>query len=122
MNRRIGGPAFLVFTAAVVIAANAFAGGPKAVTFLAAVSAAGGALWSAIQRAESEQALRKKSEEIASLSHRIAATVTGGDSWGYLTLSAGQGLLTVVHEGHFPLYDVTADVADLDKSDKLGTA
>lgn len=69
-----------------------------------------------------EQELRAKSDEIASLSRTIAASVTGGDSFCYLDLGLGDGmintpLLTLVHQGKYPLYDVGIRIVDLEKLD-----
>ena len=110
MRRYIGGPALVVFAAAVASATNAFVGGPEAVYFVAAVVAAAGAVWMAIQGAQSERELR--------------AAVTGGDSWCYLVLGGLSGggnsaLFTAVHQGDCPLYDVSARIVDLDKFDLI---
>jgi hypothetical protein len=102
-----------VFAAAVTSGANAYLGGPNEIILLAAVIGAAGALWAAVQAAA-------KSEEIASLHRRVAETVTGGDAWCHIVLSPtgrNDAVLTVVHQGEYPLYDVTARVVDLDEFD-----
>jgi hypothetical protein len=73
-----------------------------------------------VEQARSERELRAKSEEIAELNRTIAASVTGGDSFCYLDLdpySATSSLLTLTHQGKFPLYDISIRVVDLQKFD-----
>lgn len=124
MTRFIGGPAAVVLVAAVAIAANAFAGGPATVTFAFAIVGAAGAFWSVMQGALWERELRKKSDEIAELNRRTAASVTGGDSWCYLALDGqlddgNSGTLVLVHQGEYPLYDVSIRIVDLDKFEQI---
>jgi hypothetical protein len=62
--------------------------------------------------------IAKKSEEIADLNKRIAALVTGGDSFCYLWLGnidskSNLAILCSFQEGKFPIYDVDARVVDL---------
>ncbi len=83
-----------------------------------------GALWASQQKATFEQALRIKSEEIATLNKEIVKTVTGGDSFCYLTIgsldtNSNVGLLTVVHQGDYPIYDVNARLVDLQEFEKI---
>ena len=108
--RYVRGPAVVVLVAAVASAVNAFADGPKALYLGAALIAAAGAFWVAIEQASWE--------------HELQATVTGGDSWCYLTLggltgSGNRASVTVVHQGRYPLYDVSARIVDLDKFDLI---
>lgn len=88
--------------------------GPWTVVFLGALVAAIGGWWSALrqeglrteaaeQRVKFEQELRVKSDEIAELNRKIAASVTGGDGFCYLLLNGyGEGdggTLIVSNEG-----------------------
>lgn len=61
-------------------------------------------------KAESEKQLRLRSDEIAELNKKIAQSITGGDSYCYVSFALGANdspLMTLVHEGDFPLYDVS---------------
>jgi integrase len=73
--------------------------------------------------AELNRELAAKSDEIARLSKENLATVTGGDSFCYLSLSyadSAQGpILVLVHQGSFPLYDVAVRIADMDRWNAL---
>jgi hypothetical protein len=92
-----------------------------ALILLGAILSATGAFWvayrqqrAAIDRANFERELRAKSDEIAELNRTIARSVTGGDSYAYVNLVPGaDGAL--VHEGRFPLYDVSVRIVDVDK-------
>jgi hypothetical protein len=93
---------------------------PTIVVVVGGLIAAGGALWSAIEREQFEHELRQKSDEIADLNRKIAASVTGGDSFCLLTLGTwddlpDRALLMVVHQGEHPLYDVTVTIVDVQK-------
>ncbi len=71
------------------------------------------------------QQLAQKSDEVARLNQVIAASVTGGDSFCYMSLALGQGEtnspdLVFVHQGKYPLYDITVRIVDLDKWEQLG--
>src|SRR5262245_49338891 len=71
---------------------------------------------SAIQRAQFESELRAKSDEIAELNRTIAKSITGGDSYCYLRLANlhSQGaLLNLIHQGKYPLYDISIRIVDL---------
>lgn len=93
---------------------------PALVLFGAALSAIG-ALLGAGQAARSERALRLKSEELAQLSLNTLNTITGGESFVYLTTVGGvvgpqnSTYLLAVHEGDYPVYEVVAKIADLDE-------
>ncbi len=68
--------------------------------------------------------LRAKNEQIANLNRRTAALVTGGDSFCYMTLTLAGGELDTpdmvfVHQGKYPLYDVSIRIVDLEKWDLL---
>jgi hypothetical protein len=73
---------------------------------------------SALQRAQFETELRAKSDEIAKLNHTIAESITGGDSYCYLQLgnaNRNNALLAIIHQGNYPMYDVTVRIVDLDE-------
>ena len=82
--------------------------------FLAAASA----LWAAEQNAASTKLLCKQTDRIHELSSRNAALITGGDSFCYLALAnldakSNNGILAVVYQGSYPLFDVSARIVDL---------
>lgn len=65
---------------------------------------------SALAKAESEKELRLRSDEIAELNKKIAQSITGGDSYCYVSFVLGlvdSPMMTLVHEGDFPSYDVS---------------
>lgn len=68
--------------------------------------------------AEISKDLVRKSEEIVELNKQITASVTGGDSFCYITVLSNSSRellrLLILHEGKYPLYDVQARIADLD--------
>ncbi len=74
---------------------------------------------SANARLEFEKDLREKNNEIANLNKQIAATVTGGDSYCHLMVTS-PGLkskvadLLLMHEGKYPVYDVSIKIDDVD--------
>jgi hypothetical protein len=97
-------------------------GGPAIVIFIGVLISAAGALWASMQQTASEQTLRLKNKEIAELNRSIAHSITGGDSFCYLAFSLpdneqSQSLITAVHKGEYPLYDVNIRIVDLDKFD-----
>src|ERR1700752_1579874 len=73
---------------------------------------------SAQQRAQFESELRAKSDEIAKLNQTIAGWITGGEIHGYLQLgnaNRNNALLAIIHQGNYPMYDVTLRIVDLDE-------
>ncbi len=94
--------------------------GPASVIFIGVIISALGALWAARQQGKSAEALRNKSDEIAALNREIAQSIIGGDSFCYLSVSPlkqpdDQALLTLVHQGKYPLYDLGVRIVDVDK-------
>lgn len=90
--------------------------------FIGALFSAAGAIWASVEQSKSESELKKKSEEISKLNVKIANTVTGGDSYSYLVPTRYSGTPTVgpftlVHQGEFPLYDLSLQIVDLDEAD-----
>lgn len=149
LGENLSGPALLILFAACTGALGALWASfgrarsewelriPILLIFIAAISGALGAFLASSERTRFERELRKKSEELASLNQRmveksdeiaelnrkIAATITGGDSYCYLAFTLGQGpanspLLLVSHRGEYPLYDVSIRIVDLKKFDR----
>lgn len=72
------------------------------------------------ERLRSETQLRVKTEEIADLNRKIAATVTGGDTFPYLLVGRPGGNsqeadLMLLTDGDYPLYDVSVRIQDVDR-------
>lgn len=98
--------------------------GPSGLIFIGVILSAIGAFWASKQTANFEHELRRKSDEISELNKEIMKSVIGGDSFCYLTMSSidnqnNVGLLTIVHQGEHPIYDVNARIVDLQKMDKI---
>jgi len=92
--------------------------GPSGLILLGAVLSAIGALWSSQQQGEFERHLREKSDEIAALNKEVVNLVTGGKSFCYMTVSninpqSNVGLLTFVHSGEHPMFNVAARIPPL---------
>lgn len=99
---------------------------PMLLVLIGAVLSAVGAFWanykqnqekvqSAIERAQFEKELRAKSDEIAGLNKQIAQSVTGGDSFcnvKFLLGPTNTPMFLVIHDGEFPLYDVSIRMWD----------
>jgi len=72
-------------------------------------------------RAKTEQ-LAKQSEKIASLNQVIAGSVTGGDSFIYLMFTpqpqSNEAMLSLAHQGKYPVFDVSIELSDQDESDE----
>lgn len=98
--------------------------GPSGLILLGAFLSAIGALWASQQQGEFERHLREKSEEIAQLNREVVNLVTGGKSFCYMAVSSinpqsNIGLLTFVHSGEHPMFNVAARIVDLEEFDKL---
>jgi hypothetical protein len=105
--------------------------GPSGLIFIGVIlSAIGvilsgiGVFWASKQTANFEHELRIKSDEISELNKEIMKSVIGGDSFCYLTMMSldnqnNVGILTVVHQGEHPVYDVNARIVDLQKMEKI---
>lgn len=66
----------------------------------------------------------KLNNELSDLNKEIVKSVIGGDSFCYLVIGSinsetNAGLLTVVHQGEHPIYDVNARMVDLQEFKKL---
>jgi hypothetical protein len=107
--------------------------GPTLVVFLGALISAAGAFWFSSERIRGQRELRllneeiaAKSDKIAELSEQIRGEVTGGDSFAYVSARADSGadrvILTVIHQGKYPLYDLAARVVELTTQGKGGSA
>ena len=97
---------------------------PATLAVIGALITAGAAWWASHEQLSYERQLRAKAEEISALNKTIAATVTGGDSFCYLTLeatgrAAGTPLLMAVLQGAYPLYDASARITALELFDEL---
>ncbi len=62
-----------------------------------------------------------KNDEIAKLNRELMSSVIGGNSFCYLLPLLKQGIpsFTLVHQGKYPLYDLTVRIVDVDKSEAL---
>ncbi len=65
-----------------------------------------------------------KNDKIQELNNFILSSITGGDSFCYLEIGSiaqtnDHGLLVLVQQGKFPLYDLNIRIVDLDKFDKI---
>ncbi|MGZ5056259.1 MAG: hypothetical protein ACXWAT_15145 [Methylobacter sp.] len=110
---------------------------PAIVILIGTVLASIGALWTSYKQDQFEsdlkdkqKTLEAKNEEIIRLNHEIAVLsqhttnmVTGGDSYAYILFSDNQsttiknvrlGSVFLIHEGRYPLYDLTIQIADID--------
>lgn len=68
--------------------------------------------------------LNEKSQKIEELSNFILSNITGGDSFCYFAISGfsrdnSVGLLLLTHSGQYPLHQVEARIADLDKLERV---
>jgi hypothetical protein len=74
------------------------------------------------ERLRYERQLRAKADEIASLNQKIAGFVTGGDSYVFLAFSlfpkTNDSLLSLLHHGEFPVFDVSIEMYDSDEQEK----
>jgi hypothetical protein len=72
--------------------------------------------------------LRQKNDQIIALQQQSAGAITGGDSFAEMVLevrdvtTGAVAMPVLAHHGKFPLYDVTARIADLGEYRKLTAA
>jgi hypothetical protein len=72
--------------------------------------------------------LRQKNDQIIALQQQSAGAITGGDSFAEMVLevrdvtTGAVAMPVFAHHGKFPLYDVTARIADLGEYRKLTAA
>lgn len=82
-----------------------------------------GGFWASLEQSAYKEKLSSKNEEIIGLNNQINYSITGGDSYSYLSINKsdkGNKLSTViVHSGDYPLYDLTLRIVDLDKFGKI---
>jgi hypothetical protein len=107
-----------------------------ALLLLGAVASAVGATMTAYQtnreraenaekQAAAERVLREKTEEIARLNREIAASVTGGSAFPYMSVAGEPGgipdnpMVTLHNDSGYPLYDLSFRLVDFDEADKL---
>ncbi len=106
--------------------------GPAGLAFAGFVLVAFAGLWAASHQGALERELRAKAEEIAELNKSVAekseeivalnrtivSSVTGGDSFCYLDFTRTPAATTdlfLVHQGKYPLFDLTIRVVDVEK-------
>jgi hypothetical protein len=99
--------------------------GPSGLILIGAILCAFGALWTSYQQSRFERDLRLKSDEIVELQRNMIQSVIGGDSFCYITVvsinnQADVGILTVIHQGDHPIYDINARIVDLEQIEKNG--
>ena len=97
------------------IAWSAFAGGIVVVL---------SGLWSGIEQSKTAEELQKKTQEVAELTRKAADSITGGDSFcyvilGFLDRTKGIATIHLASKGKYPLYDVSVQIADLQKPRQL---
>ena len=98
--------------------------GPSSLILIGVFLSAIGALWASQQQGEFERHLREKNEEIAQLNREVVNFVTGGKSFLYMAVSSidpqsNMGLLTFLHSGEHPMFNVAARIVDLEEFEKL---
>jgi hypothetical protein len=71
-----------------------------------------------LQTVQQLSLVSKKQGQVVNLAIDSINATTGGDSYCYF-LTGGNGLLALVTEGKFPLYDVSVRAVDLDKFDAI---
>jgi hypothetical protein len=65
-----------------------------------------------------------KNDKIQELNNFILSSITGGDSFCYVEIGSiaqtnDHGLLVLIHQGKYPLYDLNIRIVDLDKFDEI---
>ncbi len=65
------------------------------------------------------------SSEAAKLNQQVLGSISGGDSFAYLKFifqgnDPDRPLVVVIHQGRYPLYDVSVRIVDQDKWNKIG--
>ena len=68
-----------------------------------------------------QERLLTSNKAITTLAQQSIDTTTGGDSFCYVFINNNQTYFTVVHQGNYPLYGVSARIVDVNKlsNDKL---
>ncbi|HMS83656.1 MAG TPA: hypothetical protein PKD12_08400 [Nitrospira sp.] len=111
------GPAFAVLVGSLLVAwANFWLRSPQRkkqrelLIFLGATVSIVGAFWASAQQTAQER-------RIAELNEHIASSITGGNSFAYMTvlLQFNPPRLVLFHQGKYPLYDVAVRIVDLGK-------
>ncbi|TKB70683.1 MAG: hypothetical protein E8D52_00900 [Nitrospira sp.] len=118
----IGGPAFAVLIGSLLVAwATFWFRSPRKkrkrelLIFLGATVSIVAAFLASAQQAAQER-------RIAELNEHIASSITGGNSFAYITvlLQFNPPRLILLHQGEYPLYDVTVRIVDLEKTKQKG--
>ena len=103
-------PLLIIFSGLVLGASAAFRGWPAWVILVATLLIAGGGLWNNVGSLLANSA--------------IAASITGGDSFCYVTVFDGdrgtRPLFGVIHQGKHPLYDVQIQMVELSEEADIG--
>src|SRR5271156_1422945 len=89
---------------------------PAFLIFLGAVLVACGGFWASWRQTNFNAQLREKNEELVRLQTAQSELITGGDSFCFLLFDIGNDThqLIFTNRGTFPLYDVEAELFDLD--------
>jgi hypothetical protein len=104
---------------------------PAMLVFFGALFVALGGFWASYRQSNFNMEIRAKNEEIARLQQESSSAITGGNSFAWVdfqvfaldgsavnALAMPEDLLlvsVVVHQGKFPLYDVTMRLGDVGK-------
>lgn len=120
----LGGPAFMILCGSLLVAwANYWIRSTsrkkhrERLVFFGATVSIVGAFWASSQQTASER-------RVAELNEHIASSITGGNSFAYITLPAvapSTHGLTVIHQGKYPLYDLKVRIVDLANWEKKQT-
>jgi hypothetical protein len=93
--------------------------GPALIIALGALIATSGGFWQAVRQSNSSALLNAKNDEIIRLQSENVNIITGGESFAEMGLMAPSlgpstpNIPAFIHHGNYPLYDVTANVVDL---------
>lgn len=112
----LSGSAFVILFGSLLVAwANFWLRSPRKrkqrerLVFLGATISILGAFWASSQQTANEK-------RIAELNEEIASSITGGNSFAYITSSLvapSTNGLVLVHQGEYPLYDLNIRIVDL---------
>jgi hypothetical protein len=121
-------PAILTLVGAVLVAAGLLLGQPQDapkifqwVRLAGAIMAAIGSFWAAHRQVVSAAENRRRDERLLDLTDQVLGQTTGGSSFCYARPQFGippsrEFGWVVIHEGKFPLYDLSVRIVSLDQS------
>jgi hypothetical protein len=101
---------------------------PAFVVCAGAILVALGGFWASWRQSNFNAEIREKNEEIARLQRENANAITGGDSFCWMGLSVSDPAAAAIarpifiHQGRYPLYDVSARIVDSDEYARLTAA